>query len=76
MNINSYEAKVIGEKRYKEIAEECNLFTKKWTYDRLKRFYKLVEEEMNSRKKLFSKKYKRNKKFKKLKNLFTKNVKH
>lgn len=60
MNIDSYEAKVIGIERYKEIAKECNLFTKKWTLDRIIRFKKIVKEEMETRRKLFSKKYKRN----------------
>lgn len=59
MNLNSYEAKVIGIERYNEIAKECNLFTKKWTLDRFKRFKKLIKEEMNTQRKLFSKKYKR-----------------
>lgn len=59
MNLNSYEAKVIGIERYKEIAKKCNLFTKKWTLDRFKRFKKLIKEEMNTQRKLFSKKYKR-----------------
>lgn len=60
MNLNSYEAKVIGIDTYKDLAKECNLFTKKWTLDRIKRFKKLVKEEMKTRKKLFGKKYKRN----------------
>lgn len=59
MNLNSYEAKIIGIDRYKEIAKECNLFTKKWTLDRFKRFKKIIKEEMNTQRKLFSKKYKR-----------------
>ena len=61
MNLNSYEAKVIGIKKYKQLAKECNLFTKKWTYGRYKQFKEIVREEMQKRKKLFSKKYKRNK---------------
>ena len=59
MNLNSYEEKLIWIDRYKEIAKECNLFTKKWTLDRFKRFKKLIKEEMNTQRKLFSKKYKR-----------------
>lgn len=59
MNINSYEAKVIGVDKYKALAKECNLFTKKWTYDRLKRFNALVKEAMLSKKKLFGKGHKR-----------------
>ncbi len=59
MNIHNYEAKIIGKNKYKELADECNLFTKKWTYVRVKRFKELVKEEMKTRKKLFSKKYKK-----------------
>ena len=59
MNLNSYEAKIIGIERYKEIARECNLFTKKWTLDRFKRFKKYIKEEMNKHKKLFGKGHKR-----------------
>lgn len=28
MNIHNYEAKIIGINKYKELADECNLFTK------------------------------------------------
>ena len=38
MNINSYEAKVIGQKLYITIAKKYNLFTQKWTIGRLKPF--------------------------------------
>lgn len=60
MNIHNYEAKIIGKNKYKELADEWNLFTKKWTYVRVKRFKELVKEEMKTKKKLFSKKYKKN----------------
>jgi len=61
VNLNSYEAKVIGKEKYKSIAKECNLFTKKWTISRYKEFKKMIKNEMDKHKKLFSKKYKRNK---------------
>lgn len=50
MNIYNYEAKIIGKNKYKELADECNLFTKKWTYVRVKRFKELVKEEMKTKK--------------------------
>ncbi len=50
MNIHNYEAKIIGINKYKELANECNLFTKKWTYVRAKRFKELVKEEMKTQK--------------------------
>lgn len=60
-DLNSYEAKVIGIEKYKELARRCNLLTKKWTYGRVKMFHESVKYEMKIRKKLFGKKYKRNK---------------
>lgn len=62
LNLDSYEAKVIGIDRYKEIARRHNLFTKKWTYGRLKEFTKDINEELDSklkRKSIFSKIFKK-----------------
>lgn len=49
MNLNSYEAKVIGIENYKDIARRHGLFTKKWTYGRMKEFYKEVREVMKDK---------------------------
>ena len=52
-------AKIIGIDRYKEIARKHNLFTKKWTYGRLKEFTKDIneelEEKLKKKKSIFSK---------------------
>lgn len=49
MNLNSYEAKVIGIDYYKDIARRHGLFTKKWTYGRMKEFYKEVRQAMKDK---------------------------
>ncbi len=49
LNLDGYEARVIGIERYKEIATRHNLFTKKWTYGRLKEFTKDINEEMETK---------------------------
>lgn len=61
LNLNSYEAKVIGIDKYKEIARKHNLFTKEWTYGRLKEFTKDINEELEeiNRKSIFQKIFKR-----------------
>lgn len=59
LNLDGYEAKIIGIDRYKEIARKHNLFTKKWTYGRLKEFTKDIneelEEKLKKKKSIFSK---------------------
>ena len=65
LNLNSYEAKVIGIDRYKEIARRHNLFTKEWTYGRLKEFTKDINEELEDKlngKNIFQKFLKRKRK--------------
>ena len=47
MNLNSYEAKVIGKEIYLDIAKRNNMLTKKWTYGRYKQFKKEIREAMN-----------------------------
>lgn len=49
LNLNGYEARIIGLEQYKEIAKRHNLFTKKWTYGRLKDFNREVQEELDSK---------------------------
>lgn len=49
LNLDGYEARVIGIDRYKEIAHRHNLFTKKWTYGRLKEFTIDVNKEMETK---------------------------
>lgn len=49
MNINSYEAKVIGIEKYKTIAKRFNLFTKSWTIGRIKPFKQAVKYEMKKK---------------------------
>lgn len=51
LNLNSYEAKVLGRKRYIELAKDYNLTTKKWTYGRLKDFKKAVKNILIDEKK-------------------------
>ena len=46
MNLNSYEAKILGKDYYKDIARSHGLFTKKWTYARMKEFYQEVRQAM------------------------------
>ena len=59
MNLNSYEAKVLGKDLYLAIAKRYNLTTKKWTIGRLKPFKEEIKEELKE--KLKHKKKKRNK---------------
>lgn len=49
LNLDGYEAAIIGIDRYKEIASRHNLFTKKWTYGRLKEFTKGINEELEEK---------------------------
>ncbi len=46
MNLNSYEAKILGLDYYKDIARRHGLFNKKWTYGRMKAFYEEVKQAM------------------------------
>ena len=46
MNLNSYEAKVLGKEYYLEIAKRHNLLTQKHTYGRLKEFKKEIKFAM------------------------------
>jgi len=52
MNLNSYQSKVLGIEYYKDIARRHGLFTKKWTYGRMKEFYKEVKQAMKDNVKL------------------------
>lgn len=49
MNLNSYEAKVLGKEYYLDIAKRHNLLTKKWTYGRLKEFNKEIKEAVKNK---------------------------
>lgn len=42
MNLNGYEAKVLGINVYKALAKRCNMFTKSWSIGR----YKYFKEEL------------------------------
>ena len=44
MNLNSYEAKVLGKPLYLEIAKRNNLATKTWTIGRYKQFKKDIKK--------------------------------
>ena len=46
MNLNSYEAKVVGKDNYIYLAKRCNLFTKKWTIGRYKYFKEQLKAMM------------------------------
>lgn len=46
MNLNSYEAKVLGREYYLNIAKRHNLLTQKHTYGRLKEFKKEIKYAM------------------------------
>ncbi len=64
LDLDGYEAKMIGIERYKEIARKHNLFTQKWTYGRLKEFSREIQEEIDikiSKKKSLFKRLKRRK---------------
>ena len=54
MNLNSYEAKVLGRDVYLWIAKRHNLLTQKWTYGRLNEFRKEIKQRVKE--KLTSKK--------------------
>lgn len=47
MNLNSYEAKVLGKERYLYIAQKHNLTTQKWTKGRLNEFRKEIKKAVN-----------------------------
>lgn len=49
MNLDGYEAKVLGRNNYLEVAKKHNLTTQKWTLGRLKEFKKEIKEMMNSK---------------------------
>ena len=51
MDLNSYEAKVLGKDLYLATAKKHNLTTKKWTLGRLREFQKEIKELMKKIKK-------------------------
>ena len=53
MNLNSYEAKVLGEAVYLDVAKKHNLTTKKHTIGRLKEFKKEIKYLMELATKIF-----------------------
>lgn len=48
MNLNSYEAKVLGKELYLDIARKNNLLTKKWTIGRYRQFKKDIKTAMDN----------------------------
>lgn len=48
MNLNSYEAKVLGKELYLDIARQNNLLTKKWTIGRYRQFKKDIKAAMDN----------------------------
>lgn len=65
LNLNGYEARIIGEEQYKELARKHNLFTQKHTLGRLKEFTIDVNNAMEQafkRKSIFKKLKQRRKK--------------
>ena len=48
MNLNSYEAKVLGKEVYLYVAKKHNLTTKKWTLGRFKEFKKEIRDLMEN----------------------------
>lgn len=46
MNLNSYEAKVLGKAVYLDVAKRHNMLTKKWTIGRYREFKKAIRELM------------------------------
>ena len=49
MNLNEYEAKVLGKELYLAIAKKNNLLTKKWTIGRYKQFKKEIKEAIENK---------------------------
>lgn len=49
MNLNGYEAKVLGRDLYLAIAKRHGLITKKWTIGRLKPFKEEIKELVKER---------------------------
>lgn len=49
MNLNGYEAKVLGKEFYLSIAKKNNLLTKKWTIGRYKQFKKEIKEAIENK---------------------------
>lgn len=49
INYNSKEAKLIGKELYKYIADRNNLFTKKWTIGRIKKFKQEISTAYNAK---------------------------
>ncbi len=49
MNLNSYEAKVLGKELYLDIARRNNLLTQKWTIGRCRQFKKDIKEAMDNK---------------------------
>lgn len=49
MNLNGYEAKILGRDLYLAIAKKNSLLTKKWTIGRYKQFKKEIKEAMDNK---------------------------